>query len=129
MSGPAAPHPPAADGTKRWLRRLFFGPSAGEARKIGSIGVHVSRGVTTHGLAVNVDNDLQPFEWIVPCGIGGARMTSVNRELGCAQDLAAFADTVVARFCSVFDRVPVPADLARLAGGSAAKATDRLPVR
>ena len=35
-------------------------------RKIGSIGVHVSRGVTTHGLAVNVDNDLQPFEWIVP---------------------------------------------------------------
>src|SRR5262249_13061202 len=38
------------------------GPSAGEeARKIGSIGVHVSRGVTTHGLAVNVNNDLQPF--------------------------------------------------------------------
>src|SRR5436190_985821 len=36
-------------------------------RKIGSIGVHVSRGVTTHGFAVNVDNDLQPFEWIVPC--------------------------------------------------------------
>ena len=40
-------------------------------RKIGSIGVHVSRGVTTHGLAVNVNNDLQPFEWIVPCGIEG----------------------------------------------------------
>ena len=38
-------------------------------RKIGSIGVHVQRGVTTHGFAVNVDGDLQPFEWIVPCGI------------------------------------------------------------
>ena len=39
------------------------------ARKIGSIGVHVNRGVTTHGFAINVNNDLQPFEWIVPCGI------------------------------------------------------------
>src|SRR5206468_334814 len=38
-------------------------------RKIGSIGVHVNRGVTTHGFAINVNNDLQPFEWIVPCGI------------------------------------------------------------
>ena len=46
---------------------------AGAARKIGSIGVHVSRGVTTHGLAVNVNNDLQPFEWVVPCGIEGWR--------------------------------------------------------
>jgi lipoate-protein ligase B len=50
------------------------------ARKIGSIGVHVSRGVTTHGFAINVDNDLQPFEWVVPCGIEGARMTSLYRE-------------------------------------------------
>jgi lipoyl(octanoyl) transferase len=50
-------------------------------RKIGSIGVHVARGVATHGLAVNVDNDLTPFEWIVPCGLGGVAMTSVAREL------------------------------------------------
>ena len=50
----------------------WLGPRP-EARKIGSIGVHVSRGVTTHGLAVNVSNDLQPFEWIVPCGIEGCR--------------------------------------------------------
>ena len=64
----------------------------GEARKIGSIGVHVSRGVTTHGLAVNVNNDLQPFEWVVPCGIEGCRVTSLGRELGAEQDLGAFAD-------------------------------------
>jgi lipoyl(octanoyl) transferase len=106
--------------------------AAGGLRKIGSIGVHVSRGVTTHGLAVNVDNDLQPFEWIVPCGIGGARMTSIGRELGGAADLDAFAGALVARFGSVFDRVPVPADLDRLAGdGSPArpKAPGPLPVR
>ena len=51
-----------------------------DERKIGSIGVHVSRGVTMHGFAVNVDCDLQPFEWIVPCGIDGVRMTSLYVE-------------------------------------------------
>jgi lipoyl(octanoyl) transferase len=91
------------------------GPSTPEeARKIGSIGVHVSRGVTTHGLAVNVNNDLQPFEWIVPCGIEGVAMTSLARELGGEQDLGAFADTVAARFADVYERDPSsvePADL------------------
>jgi len=53
-----------------------------EDRKIGSIGVHISRGVTTHGFAINVDNDLQPFEWIVPCGIENVRMTSLYKEKG-----------------------------------------------
>jgi lipoyl(octanoyl) transferase len=76
-------------------------------RKIGSIGVHVSRGVTTHGLAVNVNNDLQPFEWVVPCGIDNCRVTSLSRELGGEQNLSAFADTVVARFGAVFEREPV----------------------
>jgi lipoyl(octanoyl) transferase len=52
-----------------------------EDRKIASIGVHVSRGVSTHGFAVNVTNDLEPFDWIVPCGLSGVTMTSVEREL------------------------------------------------
>ena len=91
-----------------------IGPSAGEARKIGSIGVHVSRGVTTHGLAVNVSNDLQPFEWIVPCGIEGVAMTSLSRELGAEQDLGAFADTVAARFGAVFERSPIATEPAAL---------------
>ena len=69
-------------------------PPGGEARKIGSIGIHVNRGITTHGLAINVNNDLQPFEWIVPCGIEACRMTSLARELGAEQDLEAFATTV-----------------------------------
>jgi lipoyl(octanoyl) transferase len=85
-------------------------PPTGGARKIGSIGVHVSRGVTTHGLAVNVSNDLQPFEWIVPCGIEGVAMTSLSRELGSEQSLDAFAETVARRFGAVFDRTPKATD-------------------
>lgn len=92
-----------------WTEGAAPSPGApGAARKIGSIGVHVSRGVTTHGLAVNVNNDLQPFEWIVPCGIEGVAMTSLARELGAERDLGAFADTVAARFGAVFERTPVP---------------------
>jgi lipoyl(octanoyl) transferase len=51
-------------------------------RKIASIGVHVARGVTTHGFAVNVENDVQPFQWIVPCGLDGVGMTSLIGEIG-----------------------------------------------
>jgi lipoyl(octanoyl) transferase len=76
----------------------------GEARKIGSIGLHVSRGVTTHGIAINVNNDLQPFDWIVPCGIEAARMTSVAREHGAEQDFDAFADAVAEQFAEVLGR-------------------------
>jgi lipoyl(octanoyl) transferase len=79
-------------------------------RKIGSIGLHVSRGVTTHGLAINVNNDLQPFEWIVPCGIEGVSMTSLSRELGAEQDMDAFADALVANYARVFEREPVVND-------------------
>ncbi len=49
-------------------------------RKIASIGVHIARGVTTHGFAVNLENDLEPFSWVVPCGLDGVRMTSLVRE-------------------------------------------------
>jgi lipoate-protein ligase B len=79
-------------------------------RKIGSIGLHVSRGVTSHGLAVNVSNDLQPFEWIVPCGIEGVSMTSLTRELGAEQDPGAFADSLVAAYARVFEREIVVGD-------------------
>jgi lipoate-protein ligase B len=53
-----------------------------DERKIASIGVHFSRGVTTHGFAVNVDNDLAPFGWVVACGLPDVRMTSLSLELG-----------------------------------------------
>jgi len=99
-----------------WTRGEAPGSAAGgeEARKIASIGVHVSRGVTTHGLAINVNNDLQPFQWIVPCGIDGCQVTSLGRELGAGQDLGAFADTVSARFGETFERIPKAVDPAAL---------------
>jgi lipoate-protein ligase B len=53
-----------------------------EDRKVASIGVHVQRGVTTHGFAVNVDNDLTPFQWVVACGLPDVSMTSVAVEAG-----------------------------------------------
>ena len=69
-----------------------------EDRKIASIGVHVQRGVTTHGFAVNVDNDLTPFQWVVACGLPGVTMTSLAAETGrpgplrpCFSKRAAFA--------------------------------------
>src|SRR3954465_671387 len=52
-------------------------------RKIASIGVHVSKWVTTHGYALNVDLDPAPFtEWITACGLNGAAFTTIARELG-----------------------------------------------
>lgn len=54
----------------------------GRARKIASIGIAVRRGVTMHGFALNVGNDLEPFRAIVPCGLAGVHMTSVERETG-----------------------------------------------
>jgi lipoyl(octanoyl) transferase len=57
-----------------------------------------------HGLAVNVDNDLQPFEWIVPCGIDHVRMTSVSRETGRAGSLPCFRKRMAYRFAEAFGR-------------------------
>lgn len=95
--------------------------TSGTLRKIGSIGVHVDRGITTHGFAINVNNDLQPFEWIVPCGIDGCRMTSLCRELAGEQDMEAFMDAVVERFASLYGRDPVEvsADTLRPAAAAA----------
>jgi lipoyl(octanoyl) transferase len=78
-------------------------------RKIASIGVHVSRGVSTHGFAINVTNDLTPFEWIVPCGLSEVRMTSVANELGRPPrgGMRAFAERVAERFCQAHERQPV----------------------
>jgi lipoyl(octanoyl) transferase len=71
-------------------------------RKIGSIGVHVSRGVTMHGFAVNVDCDLQPFEWIVPCGIDGVRMTSLYVETQRTGAMPCFRKRVAYRLAEAF---------------------------
>ena len=94
----------------------FTGVWAGE-RKIASIGVHVSRGVTTHGFAINVQNDLQPFSWVVPCGLDGVQMTSVTKETGASGDALPFDDertSAALRYAAAFGRDAVEVDAAAL---------------
>jgi lipoate-protein ligase B len=57
------------------------------ARKIASIGVRVSRFVTCHGMAINIQNDLRIFQFMVPCGLDGVQMTSVQNETGKIHDM------------------------------------------
>ena len=66
--------------------------------KIASIGVRVSRGVSTHGFALNVSNDLEPFGRINPCGQPGCAVTSVSAELGRAVATSEAADRFRLRF-------------------------------
>ena len=63
-----------------------------EGGKIASLGLRVSRGVSTHGVAVNVCNDLSPFDAINPCGKPGAAVTSLERETGAPVDVDEAAD-------------------------------------
>jgi lipoate-protein ligase B len=81
----------------------FTGVWAGDA-KIASIGVRVRDGFSMHGLAVNVDNDLQPFEWIVPCGIDHVQVTSVSSITGRSPSLPCFRKRLAYRFSEAFGR-------------------------
>lgn len=51
-------------------------------RKLGSLGIAVRRGISFHGLALNVNTDLEPFRWVHPCGLSGVEMTSLAAETG-----------------------------------------------
>ena len=73
-------------------------------QKLGAIGVKVSRWVTTHGFALNVTCDLDWFEHIVPCGLRGKRVTSIERAGAGSPPLAAVAEQVSAHFGRVFGR-------------------------
>jgi lipoyl(octanoyl) transferase len=70
--------------------------------KIAALGVHISRSVTSHGLALNVNTDLSYFNLIVPCGITAKSVTSMRKELGRELDLDAVAKAVSRNFGSVF---------------------------
>ena len=73
-------------------------------RKLAAMGIHVARGVTSHGFALNVNNDLAGFDGIIPCGIRDRGVTSLARETGRDWTLDAAAVLVEREFLSVFAR-------------------------
>jgi lipoyl(octanoyl) transferase len=73
-------------------------------RKIASIGIHVKQWVTWHGFALNVTTDLSQFERIVPCGIPGVEMTSVERETGQGKGETELWDEAVAAVIRGFEQ-------------------------
>jgi len=82
-------------------------------RKIASIGVHISRWITTHGYALNVDLDPAPFtEWITACGLGDAAFTTIARELERDVSVAEVRPLAHAALAEVFELElePLPAD-------------------
>ena len=70
--------------------------------KLVAMGVHLSRWVTSHGFAFNVNTDLRYFEWIVPCGLQGEGVTSLAQLLGHPVEMAAVVQRVTAHFGEVF---------------------------
>ncbi|MEK6477689.1 lipoyl(octanoyl) transferase LipB [Catalinimonas sp. 4WD22] len=72
-------------------------------RKICAMGVKSSRWVTMHGLAFNVNSDLQYFEYIVPCGIKGKAVTSLEKELGSRQNIQEVEEKLRAHLGSLFE--------------------------
>ena len=76
-----------------------------EDRKIASLGVHISRGISTHGFAVNVENDLEPFSWVVACGLPDVSMTSLTTETeGAGEHIACLRKRIAHSFCQVNGR-------------------------
>jgi len=76
--------------------------------KIAAIGVRISRWVTSHGFALNVNTNLEQFRFITPCGIQGAGVTSIAREVGRAVPIDEVRAVLVKTFAEVFDREMVP---------------------
>ena len=74
-----------------------------EDKKIASIGIHVSRGVTMHGLAVNINTDLSYFDNIISCGIEGVKMTTIDKELGKKIAMNDIKKQLISNFNKIFN--------------------------
>jgi lipoyl(octanoyl) transferase len=79
--------------------------SNGEERKIAAIGIKVSRGVTMHGFALNVNTDLTYFDYMVPCGIEDKDVTSMELELGGKCNMSEVVNEFKNQFTSVFSLI------------------------
>jgi lipoyl(octanoyl) transferase len=72
-------------------------------RKVGAVGVRISRWVTMHGLALNANSDLSYFELIVPCGIRDKAVTSLSYELGRTVGVADVIEPLASHFAKLYD--------------------------
>jgi lipoyl(octanoyl) transferase len=77
-------------------------PEKATEAKLAAIGVHISRFVTSHGFALNVNTDLSYFNLIIPCGITAKPVTSMQQELGKPLDLNTVAESISRNFGTVF---------------------------
>jgi len=95
-------------GRMKGLTGVWCGPADGSPeRKIGAIGIHVARGITSHGFAFNVTTDLRDFSLIIPCGIANHAVTSLEREIqnpDALPSLEAIAHQAAQQFGLVFDQ-------------------------
>jgi len=92
-------------GVESGRRKGFPGLWVGE-RKIASIGVRVSRFVTCHGMAINIQNDLRIFNFMVPCGLDGVVMTSAHKETGRTYDMGQIKKQLAALLHRHLGRAP-----------------------
>ena len=99
----------AEKNSPRSAQRLQSG--AESAEKLGAIGVHIGRWVTSHGLAYNVSTDLRYFDLIIPCGIAGRKATSLEKLLGHSVDSREVAARLKRHFGEVFSLDMRPASL------------------
>jgi lipoyl(octanoyl) transferase len=88
--------------TKRVAGLTGVWTEAEPSAKIAAFGVHISRSVTSHGFAINVNTDLSYFNLIVPCGITAKPVTSMAKEVASEVDLVAVAQSVSRHFSTVF---------------------------
>ena len=86
---------------EKW-RGVWVGDFTKTYQKIAAIGVRITRGVTMHGFALNVNVELKPFELITPCGIDGCQVTSMARLSGKPVDMAMVRDQIAHHFGAVF---------------------------
>jgi lipoyl(octanoyl) transferase len=103
---------------------------AGKERKIGAIGIHVARGITSHGFAFNVTTDLRDFELIVPCGIPDHEVTSLAREVEKPDELLSLreiARLAVREFGEVFGETVVEVESLAALRAEAAAAPAQFP--
>ncbi len=84
------------------LRGVWVKHEEGHVEKIASIGVRISKGITMHGFALNVNVDLQPFSLLTPCGIENCKVTSMEKILGQQVDATQVREQLASHFAQIF---------------------------